>query len=116
MNSLEKNNQNFVDVSFLGSGFKEFCLFLAPEKNMSDTMIPIFSLNLEASLSSICFLFSISPPKEKTASKLDLVRVGSRRLGWRTGALKKPMAALRLLGWDGELGWVGGWWFSKGNG
>ena len=71
-------------------------------------MIPIFSLNLEASLSSICFLFSISPPKEKTASKLDLVRVGSRRLGWRTGALKKPMAALRLLGWDGELGWVGG--------
>ena len=107
-----KNNQNFVDVSFLGSGFKECCLFWAPEKKKhSDTMIPkcFFWIWKHPFLQFVSFFPSPPPPKKKQPPRWTSSRVGSRRrLGWRTGALKKPMAALRLLGRDGELGWVGG--------
>ena len=49
------------------------------------------------------------PPKKKQPPSWTSSGLGpAAGLGWRTGALKKPMAALRLLGWAGELGWVGG--------
>ena len=100
---LKQNNQNFVDVSVIGSGFKEFCLFLAPEKNEWHNDSQVFFFEFGSIPFFNLFPFFHHLPFKKKSHQAGLVRVGSA--GW-VGGLGHWKSLWQL--WGRWVGWVGG--------